>query len=725
MSTHRSAPQLRFRRLRVRDAIGAAAFVCLALFGLLLWHVHHSLEAGPAITASYLAAEHLRDDIVHANEALVADARARIYGEAVLERSQRDTLAADLAAVMAQAAGAVAACGSRHHMQDVAQLLESLRRTEGRALRLQEEGLAGQALRELASPGYRAAGDGLRTALREYIAHCSGSLEQVRARERAHELRSLAWSAAVFGICLGSWGLLLRRLEEGRLDMAHAEDVRLRAEAELRGAMRRYEALCAQAVEGILVVDPETSNILDANPAATCMLGCARDDLVGAALQRIDLGPADGAPPQEASAATVGAPAGVVQERLLRRPDGVVLTVEMRSSLVDAGPRSVLQCCLHDVTAGRKLAGRLEHAQRLECLGRVAGGVTHDLTNLLLAIKGYAALATDSDVAPAVHDPVARIGEAAEHGLSVSRSLLDFAGRGAGALEPVDLTDVVTRAARLLTPLLAADVCLEIDGGEGPCLALGDANRLQQVVVNLALNAAEAMPGGGGVRIAVESAPEAMPGAAAPEPACRIRVSDQGPGVPATLRNRVWEPFFTTKQDGSRHGLGLFNVRRIVADCGGDCRVEDAPGGGASFVVTLPAVTEPDGDRPDEGVSARVTLVEPQDFVRSVMAEALREAGFAVTALSRIEAGTVDEAPHCDLLVLDPKAGADALARLRATGWDGPAILTDAPGTAVTAMADAAGDALLILARPFAMEELCALATAALRPARIGLETAP
>jgi two-component system cell cycle sensor histidine kinase/response regulator CckA len=320
------------------------------------------------------------------------------------------------------------------------------------------------------------------------------------------------------------------------------------------------------------------------------------------------------------------------------------------------------------------LEERIWESQRMESLGALAGGVAHDFNNLLTTILTTINLLEQDAVSlgPAGRRDLRMIRDAADRGSGMVRQILRFVARREHQSGPVDVNRVVSDLEGILRRRLGLDVLLDLDLGEGVPEILSDAAQIEQVILNLAVNAREAMPAGGSVRlettIVTLAESQLVEGTEVLSPGdyVRISVSDTGPGVPAALRERIFEPFFTTKNGAAgAAGFGLSTVQRIVRGHGGGIVVDRAPGGGAVFHVHLPmrvpsasevapevaAVSLPE---PVSGV--RVLVVEDDPAVRELMRRSLQRDGHAVAAV-----GTAADAlrafdgarPPFDVVVID------------------------------------------------------------------------
>jgi two-component system cell cycle sensor histidine kinase/response regulator CckA len=360
--------------------------------------------------------------------------------------------------------------------------------------------------------------------------------------------------------------------------------------------------------------------------------------------------------------------------------DGVVRWVHNRAFPVpaEAGvPRRVAGIAT-DVTEQKRLEEQLHHAQKMESLGRLAGGMAHDFNNLMTAVLGHASFA--SETLPETHEAreeLAAIEQAALRASALTRQLLAFARLQHVAPRVVDVNELVASLDGLLRRLIGEDIALKTRLAAVPACASIDPIQLEQVLVNLAVNARDAMPQGGS--LALETARVTVKTEAhlpLPEgPYVRVSVRDTGHGIGDQVREHLFEPFFTTKQPGKGTGLGLATCYGIVQQCGGHITVESAPDAGARFDVYLPRVEEPATavEKPPSGAvptgTETVLLVEDEEPVREVARRALRAQGYrvleAADGLEALEIADVHRGA-IDLLVADvvmPRLGGIELAR--------------------------------------------------------------
>ena len=331
--------------------------------------------------------------------------------------------------------------------------------------------------------------------------------------------------------------------------------------------------------------------------------------------------------------------------RVLRR-DGTVRVVEATSQTVqDASDRPVrIIGSAQDVTERRFLELRLREAQKLEAIGRLAGGVAHDFNNLLTVILGFSETLLEG--LPAGDERRAsaeQIRAAGRRAAGLTQQLLAFGRQQVFRMQVFDLNAVLTEMRDILQRLIGEQIEIAISPDAGQCLVKADRGQIEQVILNLALNARDAMPAGGRLGIATRNV---EPSTGEPRaPWLQLAVSDTGMGMSPEVQAHIFEPFFTTKEAGQGTGLGLATVHGIVNQTGGHIEVSSAPGEGTTFRVFLPcAGQEADPEEvapaaPESGGEETVLLVEDEGAVRRLIAEVLRRRGYRV-----IEVADGDEA---------------------------------------------------------------------------------
>ncbi len=316
---------------------------------------------------------------------------------------------------------------------------------------------------------------------------------------------------------------------------------------------------------------------------------------------------------------------------------------------------------VRDVTKRRELEEQLRHAQKMEAVGRLAGGIAHDFNNLLTVIKANLDV-LDAEVAvkPNLVESMSEIVVATDRASGLTRQLLAFSRKQ--VLDPVvlDLNHVVVQCEKLLRRLIGEHITLESHLGNHVRSIKADAGQIEQVLINLCVNARDAMPHGGTLRFATRNVPRGPTESSGRQ--VELIVSDTGIGMDEATKARVFEPFFTTKPHGQGTGLGLAVVYGIVQQSGGQIQVESAPGRGTTFRIQLPAVaSESVAVSPSEHPPAvrgreRLLLVEDEDLVRRSLVRALTRHGYDVLEASGAGAA-LDELQHAesriDLMVTD------------------------------------------------------------------------
>ena len=435
----------------------------------------------------------------------------------------------------------------------------------------------------------------------------------------------------------------LRALAGGRVT-ALCTDVtaRRRAEEALRQSEERFRALIEYASDLLVVLD-EQAAITMVSPAVKEGLGWDPEEMLGRRGREF-IHPEDVPEALRCLQAVIAAPQRAVHTTIrLRHRDGGWRVVEstLRNLLHVPAVRGIVSNG-RDITEQRQLEQRLLQALKLESVGRLAGGVAHDFNNLLVAILGYAQFLEEGIRAgkPSLED-LAEIREAGEQARDLTRQLLAVARRQ--VVEPVvmDLNGVLRDAERLLRRVLGEDVVLTVIPAPDLWRVKADPAQVQQVVLNLAVNARDAMPRGG--TLVLETAnveiddryAQAHPGVR-PGRYARLAVSDSGVGMSPEVRAHLFEPFFTTKPAGEGTGLGLATVYGIVQQAGGHVSVHSETGRGTSFQIHLPrteeaeAGPEPAAARRDIGGDETVLVVEDAPAVRELAVRALEEAGYRV-----------------------------------------------------------------------------------------------
>lgn len=322
---------------------------------------------------------------------------------------------------------------------------------------------------------------------------------------------------------------------------------------------------------------------------------------------------------------------------LARRRGGGTFWMEVKaSSYLDAG-EPVTIVVIRDATAEREAEARARHKEKLEAIGRLAGGVAHDFNNILAAILSSAELvATRAPPDDVTQEALSTIAEATRHARDLVRQILAFGRRELPGRKPIEPGRVVAEALTLARAGIPATVNLEIRIGAIVGSVVAEPTELQQIVLNLTANARDAVRGAGRIEVAIEEAPESERPVDAPARCVRLRVRDDGVGIDEATRARLFEPYHTTRAEGGGHGLGLAAVHGIVSSLRGTIRVDSAPGRGATFDVFLPLTSE-EVAAPAQPTSAvrgaeHVLLVEDEPMVRAAVKRLLESLGYRVSS---------------------------------------------------------------------------------------------
>ncbi|HEY5196731.1 MAG TPA: PAS domain S-box protein [Solirubrobacteraceae bacterium] len=468
---------------------------------------------------------------------------------------------------------------------------------------------------------------------------------------------------------------------------------------ELRDAAEREYAqtLIQHSQDAITAFDAD--GVVTAwNPAAELMFGYSADEAVGRRVVDllVDLGGAASA--DVTDDVLSGLP--VAYEASRRHRDGRELILSIvRSPIRDAdGDVAGGMTIVRDVTAVRRadrdaeaadqreaaLRAELEQTQRLESIGQLAGGVAHDFNNLLGVILNYAELVIDELPAESsMRDDLEEIREAARRGADLTRQLLIFSRREAVRLQPVDINELVLGLEKFLRRALGEHVVLALELDPDGRRISADPGRIEQVLVNLAVNGRDAMPDGGPLTIktsvaTVDDESAAQHAGVDPGEYVVLTVSDDGCGMSPDVAQRAFDPFYTTKPKGQGTGLGLATVWGIAVEAGGRVGIYSEPGFGTSIKVYLPTSDQPSpaASRPEDAVPVArgevILLVEDEDAVRRVAERILTKAGYAVRAASNgAEALAILAKGPIDVLLTDVimpgMLGPEVAAKVRAT----------------------------------------------------------
>jgi len=398
----------------------------------------------------------------------------------------------------------------------------------------------------------------------------------------------------------------------------------LRANAKLAASEARFRALLESAPEAI-VTSGADGRIVLVNSNTEQMFGYNRQELAGAPLEL--LVPAGTAEIQKARP----------EELTGRRKDGSEFPVEVSVSVAEANGELLTLALITDVTDRKRIEAQLRETQKLESAGLLAGGVAHDFNNLLTAILGNASLLSEQ-VSAEAQPLVDTVISGAQKAALVARQLLAYAGKGKFEIVDLDLSSLVRENAALIRASIPKRIEIQLDLESNLPRVHADAGQLQQVIMNLVINGAEAIGENAGV-ITVSTATEQLTDhtSLAGGRYVRVTVTDTGCGMDDVTKDRIFDPFFTTKTYG--RGLGLSAVLGIVRSCAATIAIESAPGRGTTFRLLFPAVEtalpSPAPQRQETGArTGTVLVVDDEDGVRSFTSAALQRSGYRVLEAS-------------------------------------------------------------------------------------------
>lgn len=416
---------------------------------------------------------------------------------------------------------------------------------------------------------------------------------------------------------------VLERTEQYREHQLAQEELRLREE--------RFRRIINENMDAIFIIS-RTGVIRFVNPVGERLFDRKADELIGEQFEF----PLSSSEPTEFN---------------ISRKDGRIAIAEMRVSEIHWEGEANYLATLRDITrrreaeeALRRSEAQLRQSQKMDSIGRLTGGVAHDFNNLLTSILGYSSLVMGrDDVDQSLREDLGEIQKAAKSSSALVRQLLAFSRKQVLALKVLEMNEVITGFEKLLRRIIGEDIEIVIRPGDHLKQVKVDPGQIEQVIMNLAVNARDAMPEGGrlifqthNVTIDKESS-RTIPGAEPGDFVC-LSVSDTGTGMDSETREMIFEPFFTTGKNGEGTGLGLSTVYGIVKQHGGWIHVYSEPGRGSVFKIYLPAYSLSVRKRPSEPVSGkelrgegeRILLVEDDKGVRFIAARTLRESGYVV-----------------------------------------------------------------------------------------------
>ena len=517
-------------------------------------------------------------------------------------------------------------------------------------------------------------------------------------------------------------------VEESELERLVAERTRElvaaneATERALRESEARFRALIENSLDITAIVDAE-SVIRYMSPSVLRILGYTPEELVGTT--SLDFVHPDDVAATGAIFAAATTDPGVMRmdEFRARHKDGTWRLMEaVGLNLLDDPAVRGMVVTARDVTSRRALESRLVQAERLEAIGQLAGGVAHDFNNVLLVIRGYSSVLRSTLVEPQHVADVDEISKAADRAADLTRQLLAFGRRQVLQPRMLSLVEVVRGLESLLRRSLREDIEFVLDLPAAIPPVTADPGQMEQVLLNLVVNARDAISGPGVVRVTIQEAvlsgsDDSISPPLTPGRYIALSVTDTGCGIDPTVMPHIFEPFFTTKEDGVGTGLGLSTVYGIVAQSGGGIDVRSLGGGGTTFVVYLPEATgtinETTWGAGSQSSLAMgdetILLVEDEEPVRELVRRVLEGAGYVVLAASRPSEAErlLSENEEIDLMLSDvvmpEMSGYDLAARVHAQRPEIRLLFMSGYAHKVSGSETFAGE---LLKKPFAPEQL-------------------
>jgi PAS domain S-box-containing protein len=449
---------------------------------------------------------------------------------------------------------------------------------------------------------------------------------------------ALAIAVVVSSIILLTIALVLLRRLLAQIDQSTSE---------LRDSESRKAGILDASLDAVITMDAD-GTIVEFSRAAEQMFGRAREAAIGHPLLDVvtSLEMREGEREGLERMTTVGLER-IVGRRVevpALRADGSRFPAELTIAKVPIAGSQLYTGFIRDLTDRKRLEAELVQAQKLEVVGRLAGGVAHDFNNILTALLGFGEVLRERLEDAKINAPeLNEIHHAAERARALTSQLLAFSRKQMLRVVSVDLNALVERDARLMTRLIGEHIVLKLDLDPSVRTVRGDPVQLGQVLLNLAVNARDAMPQGGTLRISTRGVrlPSADQAGLIPSGEyASLRIADTGAGIPESVLPHIFEPFFTTKEVGQGSGLGLAMVYGIIKQLGGDIRVASEPGAGTRFDILLPmepneveaeAAPVPSPARVMTGCE-RILLVEDEKSVRELVHRVLDRQGYRVTA---------------------------------------------------------------------------------------------
>lgn len=407
----------------------------------------------------------------------------------------------------------------------------------------------------------------------------------------------------------------------------------------IRQTEQRYRHLFDAANDAILAIEIDTDRVLEANVRTSEFLGISPAQIVGTRAEELVAERDYVIYRRVMKAASAGTPVSG-EELHLKNSDGSEFAVEVNAVAVELDGKTAVQGIFRDIRQRKRLEEETRQAQKLEVVGRLVAGIAHDFNNLLMVVLTQVSKIQTAPTLESVRRSAEAARIASEKAVSLTKQLLSFGRRQVLVPEVLDLNQLLREVAEMLPTVPSENVQLAMDLTTESLPVKVDAGKIEQVVMNLAMNACDAMPNGGS--LIIRSFRELRPsseahGSGDSAPFATFEVTDTGSGMDADTKGHLFEPFFTTKRHGKGSGLGLSTAYGTIKQSGGSIEVESLPGRGSTFRVYLPLVQEGALPRdvqressPPLGGSETILLAEDQPAIRDVLREFLESQGYKV-----------------------------------------------------------------------------------------------
>jgi len=503
------------------------------------------------------------------------------------------------------------------------------------------------------------------------------------------------------------------------------------AEEKAQAAESKYRSIFENAVEGIYQSTPQ-GRYISANPAMARLYGYDSPEALMAGIT--DIKDTYVEPAQRDDFRYILESKGQVMgfETKFYRKDGAIIwvTITARAVRDPQGAVQYYEGTIEDITERKKLETQLLHSQKMEAVGRLAGGIAHDFNNVLTAIMGYSTLLmSDLSSAEARNKNAAQIQKCAERAAVLTRQLLAFSRKQVLVMKVLNMNHIVRAVAPMLQRLIGEDIMLTITLSQTDLYCKSDAGQMEQVIMNLAVNARDAMPQGGTFTIqtqsitldaaAITQTTRGWHGPALPGSYVMLQVSDTGCGMDLETQAHIFEPFFTTKEVGRGTGLGLSTVYGIVKQSGGHIWAYSEIGLGATFKIYLPlagAVEQAPTEAvpaPPVGGTETLLLVEDDDEIRDLAGAALEQQGYFLLQAGSGEAAIRLSQKHTGLIhllvtdvVMPGMSGRELAHRMKALWPDMKVLYMSGYTDDAIVRHGVLTEALTFLPKPFTLSDL-------------------